>query len=112
MADQHADFVCPHEWDDPTCFCGPLRIAMRREAFERGILVGLERAMRWVMSAPLCQMGQRRVDGPDGFPRMADPAVNEDGDPNLVACNYALRDAILYWIERDMRARIDGRDDV
>lgn len=83
---------------------------MSAKDFKLGQIAGLEKAERWVMSAPLLQHGQRKANIPGGFPRMADPSMDADGDPDFVACNYALRDAILFWIERDL-AELRGEQD-
>jgi hypothetical protein len=74
--------------------------------YERGLAAGLERARALVMGAPVLFYGQRTTEGPDAVPRIMDtPTPN--GNPRFVSNTYALRDAVLHWIEKDLR-QIDG----
>jgi hypothetical protein len=71
------------------------------------LAAGLERAKELVMGAPVLLHGRRHCGGPGGVPRVVDRAVDADGDPEDVWCSYALRDAVLHWIDKELRL-IDG----
>ena len=76
--------------------------------YERGVAAGLEAAKALVMGAPVLLHGQRKVDVPGGVPRVSDRAVDADGDPNYVHNSYALRDAVLHWIDKAL-LQTDGK---
>jgi hypothetical protein len=77
--------------------------------YVRGYIAGLERAAKHAMCAPVMVYGERRADVEGGFPKVQDPACDPDGNPDRVSNTYALRDAILWWIERDVRrAHLDA----
>lgn len=77
--------------------------ANQNEQFYEGVREGLALARKFVMAAPTSSggpLGQRHTGGTGTFPRVADRAVDPDGSPDLVYSTYALRDALLWWIDR------------
>lgn len=70
----------------------------------RDYISGLQQARAFVMGAPTLSSGTRLSGMKGGFPRVADRAVDPDGDPTIVYCDYALRDAVLYWIDKEIAA--------
>jgi hypothetical protein len=70
------------------------------QAFREGQRDGLLAARAMVMAAPTLSHGQRFSGGKGGFPGVEDRAVNPDGDPTYVHNTYALRDALLFWIDK------------
>jgi hypothetical protein len=74
-----------------------------RADYGRGVAHGLERAREMILAAPVLLHGQRKAGVPGGVPRVMDSAVDPDGDPDYVHNSYALRDAVLYWIEQDLQ---------
>ena len=71
------------------------------DSYAEGYIDGLRRAADFVVGAPTLTWGQRRC-GVGGFARVLDHAVDPDGDPDYVHNIYALRDAVLGWIEREI----------
>lgn len=68
-------------------------------AFTEGYMAGLKAARAAVIAAPTMTYGERLSGLSGGFPRVRDEAVSPDGDPSYVRNTYALRDAILSWID-------------
>lgn len=77
--------------------------------YKKGYLDGLDAARRAVMAAPTATFGRRVATAVGGVPRIEDRAVNPDGNPDVAATTYAMRDAILGWIDRLAEAGVDDK---
>lgn len=77
------------------------------KGYREGYVAGLRRARAMVLAAPTVQPAFTRITNmPGGFPRVADTAADPDGDPNVVTCLYALRDAVLHWIDQEVEQNV------